>query len=134
MVWLYWGTLWQRDTVMAKHERRARYYIVRGNQALWKGDPARSGSRFRQVFITSNEFNSTLGLFQVCGLEGTGNGVQAGKFSISENVTVLFDGDFRGLEAAGGKFGQMVDEARADGFDILSFVADLEFQARLRDS
>lgn len=37
----------------------ARYFIVRGRQAPWKGDPAEDGSQFRQVVITSDEFNST---------------------------------------------------------------------------
>jgi len=119
---------------MTKHKAYARYYIVRGNQALWKGDPAEKGSKFRQVFITSNEFTSTLGVFQVCALEGTGNGIQAGKFSIPDDVTILFDRDFQGLDVAGKKFDQTVNEARADGFDTLSFIDELEFQAKLRDA
>ena len=75
----------------------ARYYIVRGHQALWRGDPAEHGAQFRQVVITSNEFNSTQGVFQVYGLEGTGTGIREGKLSISAgDPAVLFDGGIAG--------------------------------------
>src|SRR5208337_5124489 len=103
---------------MAKARKHySRYYIVRGDQTLWKGDPAEKGSQFRQFLITSNEFNSTLGTFQVYGLEGTGNGIQNGKFATSDDEPrILFDQDFQGLEAAGKQFDDLVKQTEADGF------------------
>jgi hypothetical protein len=37
----------------------ARYYIIRGQKALWKGGPAEHGSQYRNIVITSNQFTST---------------------------------------------------------------------------
>ena len=48
----------------------ARYFIVRGHQPMWRIDPAEPGSLFCEFVITFNEFTSTLGTFQVYGLEG----------------------------------------------------------------
>lgn len=113
----------------------SRYFIVRGNQTLWKGDAAEKGSQFRQFVITSNEFNSTLGTFQVYGLEGTGNGIQNGKFATSDDEPrVLFDQDFVGLEAAGNKFGDLIKQAQADGFEPITFWDILEFETKLQTS
>jgi len=113
----------------------SRYYIVRGNQALWSGDPAEDGSKFRQFLITSNEFNSTVGTFQVYGLEGTGKGIRNGKLATSdEEPTMLFDEDFDGLEAASKKFGELVTKARSEGFQEMSFIELLEFEAKLQGS
>jgi len=113
----------------------SRYFIVRGIQTLWKGDPAETGSQFREVVITSNEFNSTLGTFQVYGLEGVGNGIQNGKFATSDDEPrVLFDQDFEGLEVAGKKFGEIIKQAQADGFEPITFRDMLEFEAKLQTS
>jgi hypothetical protein len=121
---------------MAKARKHySRYYIVRGDQTLWKGDPAEKGSQFRQFLITSNEFNSTLGTFQVYGLEGTGNGIQNGKFATSDDEPrILFDQDFQGLEAAGKRFDDLVKQTEADGFGRMTFWDMLEFEAKLRGS
>lgn len=121
---------------MAKARKHySRYYIVRGDQTLWKGDPAEKGSQFRQFLITSNEFNSTLGTFQVYGLEGTGNGIQNGKFATSDDEPrILFDQDFQGLEAAGKQFDDLVKQTEADGFGRMTFWDMLEFEAKLRGS
>jgi len=113
----------------------SRYFIVRGIQTLWKGDPAERGSQFREVVITSNEFNATLGTFQVYGLEGVGNGIQNGKFATSDDEPrALFDQDFEGLEAAGKKFGEIIKQAQADGFEPITFWDMLEFEAKLQTS
>ncbi len=116
-------------------ERRpyARYYIIRGHQALWKGDPAENGAQFRQLAITSNEFTSTQGIFQVYGLEGTGTGIRDGKLTISDNdPKILVDADFNGLDAAVTKFTEIVREAEAQGFKQVTFMKELEFQAKLK--
>jgi len=110
----------------------ARYFIIRGNHALWNGDPAVSGARFRQVVITSNEWNSTEGTFQVYALEGTGRGIVDAKLSVLPQPTVLFDGDFQGLDAAGEKFEQITKEAQAQGFRSISLIDELEFQSKLK--
>jgi hypothetical protein len=111
----------------------ARYFIVRGHQALWKGDPAENGTQFRQVAITSDEFNSTLGTFQVYALEGTGKGIRDGKFAKpDEEPKVLFDGDFQGFDAAAKKFKQIVEEAIANGFKQVTLMDEMEFQMKLK--
>lgn len=118
-----------------KPQSYARYYIIRGNQALWKGDPAESGAQFRQVVMTSNAWNSTQGAFQVYCLEGASKGVADGKFSVSpETFPVIFDGDFQGAEAAGKKFDELVREAQRQGFKNVSVMDEMEFQAKLRKS
>jgi hypothetical protein len=109
----------------------ARYFIVRGNHALWKGDPAESGAHFRQVVITSDEWNSTQGIFQVYALAGTGKGIVDAKLSVSPEPTVLFDGDFQGLDAAGEKFEQIVKEAQEQGFKSISLFDVMEFRSKL---
>jgi hypothetical protein len=118
---------------MENRKHYARYYIVRGHQALWKGDPAENGAQFRQVAITSNEWNSTQGTFQVYALEGTGKGIRDGKLAVSsEDPKVLFDGDFQGLDAAGEKFDQIIKEAQAQGFRLVTLIDELKFQAKLK--
>jgi hypothetical protein len=111
----------------------ARYYIIRGHQALWKGDPSEKGAQFRQLVITSNEFNSTQGIFQLYGLEGTGDGIRDGKLAISESdPKILIDADFNGLDEAVKKFAQIVKETQAQGFKEVTMMDELEFSAKLR--
>jgi len=121
---------------MAKEPKPyARYYIVRGHQTLWRGDAAEAGSEFRELVITSNEFNSTQGTFQLFALEGTGTGIKDGKLAVAESEPkVLCDQDFQGLEAAAKKFGEVVKEAEAQGFKTVSVIDQLEFEDRLRRS
>jgi hypothetical protein len=84
----------------------ARYYIVRKCQTMCRGD-AKAGSSFRQFVITSNDWISTLGKFQVLGLEGVSGNV---------TVNVLIDEDFNGLDAAAREFKAQVGEAEKQGF------------------
>jgi len=111
----------------------ARYYIIRGHRALWRGDPSEKGAQFRQLVITSNEFNSTQGIFQLYGLEGTGDGIRDGKLAISEgDPRVLIDADFNGLDEAVKKFAQIVKETQAQGFKEVTVMDELEFNAKLK--
>jgi hypothetical protein len=113
----------------------ARYYIVRGLQTMWRGDAAEVGSPFREFVITSNEFNSTLGTFQVFGLEGASGGIKDGKFAPSDSEPiVLFDKDFDGLDSAVKQFNQLVTEARQRGFQPITTIEMLEFEDKLRSS
>jgi hypothetical protein len=113
----------------------ARYYIVRGVQTMWRGDAAEVGSPFREFVITSNEFNSTLGTFQVFGLEGASGGIKDGKFGPSDaEPTVLFDKDFSGLDSAIKQFEQLVTEARKQGFQPIAMMEMIEFEDKLRSS
>jgi len=92
----------------------SRYVFNRGLQTLWKGAAGKTGSQFRSIAITSDEFNSTRGIFQVLALEGFGEGIQDGKFSGSkDDPKVLFDNVFRGLDEAGKKFDELVAAASA---------------------
>lgn len=113
----------------------ARYFIVRGLQTMWRDDPSKPGSPFREFVITSNEFNSTLGIFQVYGLEGASGGIKNGKFAPSENPPgVLFDKDFNGLDAAVIQFEQLVAEAEKRGFQKITMMDILEFEDKIRKS
>jgi hypothetical protein len=123
-----------RSHMTEKRKFYARYPYVRGNQALWRGDPSEGGAQFRQIVVTSNEWMLNQGVFQVYALEGTGNGIVDGKFSASPNPKVLCDEDVEGLEAAGQEFGRIVKEAEQQGFKRASFIDELEFQAKLKAS
>jgi hypothetical protein len=113
----------------------ARYYIVRGLQTMWRGDAAEAGSSFREFVITSNEFNSTRGTFQVFGLEGASGGIKDGKFAPSDaEPTVLFDKDFDGLDSAVKQFNQLVTEAQQRGFTPITMMEMIEFEDKLRSS
>jgi hypothetical protein len=117
-----------------KEEKKfyAKYPFVRANQALWKGNPSEPGTQFRQVVMTSDEWMTNQGMFQVYALEAMGNGIVEGKFFISPNPVVLFDDDFKASETAGEKFRQIVKEAQEQGFRAVSLFEELEFQARRR--
>jgi hypothetical protein len=113
----------------------ARYYIVRGLQTMWAGDAANPGSLFREFVITSNEFNSTQGKFQVYGLEGASGGIKDGKFAASDaEPTVLFDQDFDGLDSAAKQFEQLVGETQKQGFKPITMMDILEFEDKARRS
>ena len=113
----------------------ARYYIVRGVQTMWRGDAAEPGSPFREFVITSNEFNSTVGTFQVLGLEGLSGGIKDGKFAQSDTeLTILFDKDFNGLDEAAKQFDQLVSDSRKLGFQPSTMWDILEFEDKARRS
>lgn len=113
----------------------ARYFIVRGDQTMWRGDAASPGSLFRQFIITSNEFNSTLGTFQVYGLEGASAGIKDGHFAASDSEpTVLFDQDFNGMDAAVKEFTKLVARAEEEGFSPVTMMEIMEFEDRARRS
>lgn len=113
----------------------SRYVFNRGLQTLWKGDAAKPGSQFRSIAITSDEFNSTQGMFQVLALEGMGRGIQDGKFAGSkDDPKVLFDKDFHGLDEAGKKFDEFVLAAEREGFRKISFMDIIDFEEKARES
>lgn len=118
---------------MADRKSPGRYCFIRGHQALWKGDPAVSGSQFRQVVITSNDWNSTEGTFQVYAVEGTGLGMAESTMAGAQEPSVLFDSDFEGLEPAGRKFTELVAEAKALGYSVLALFDELDFQTQLKE-
>ena len=113
----------------------ARYIYVRGLQTLWRGDPANPGAFFRSVALVTDQFNSTLGVFQVYALEGTGKGVENGKFAGPDGEPrLLFDKDFDGMDAAARHFEELVKQAVAEGFKIMSMWDQIEFEEKLRAS
>jgi hypothetical protein len=113
----------------------ARYIYVRGHQTLWRGDPANAGALFRSVAIVTDQFNSTIGIFQVYALEGTGKGIENGKFAGSDGEPrLLFDKDFNGMDAAARQFDEIVNQAVAEGFKIMSMWDQIEFEEALRAS
>jgi hypothetical protein len=120
---------------MAAKKHYARYFIVRDLLTMWRGDAAEPGSPFREFVITSNQFSSTLGTFQVYGLEGASGGIKDGTFGPSDaEPTVLLDKDFDGLNAAAKEFERLVAEARKLGFTPVTTMEMLEFEDKLRRS
>ena len=113
----------------------SRYIFNRGLQTLWKGDASVAGSPFRSIAITSDEFNSTQGTFQILALEGLGKGVHDGKFAGSDgDPKILFDEDVKGLDAAGKRFDELVTQAEAEGFKRITFMDMIDFEEKLRAS
>jgi hypothetical protein len=112
----------------------ARYWYVRDDQALWKGDPAEKDSHFRQFLITSNDWNFSSTPFQVYGLEGTGKGIANGEFIKPDEPTLIFDDDFNDYKTAKEKFDQLIAESEKRGFEIRGFFDEAEFQQKLRES
>jgi hypothetical protein len=113
----------------------SRYIINRGLTTLWKGDPATPGALYRSIVLTSPDFNSTVGQFQVLALEGVGKGVENGKFAGPQGeARVLFDEDRNGLEGAAKAFDVLVKDAEKEGFSQMTFWDQIEFEAKLRDS
>jgi GNAT superfamily N-acetyltransferase len=110
----------------------ARYYIVRGNQALWIGDAAENGARFRQICITSNDWASPFGVFQVYCLQGTSKGLKDGTLQIGP-PELLFDGDFQGQGDADRKFNELIEQAKREGFRIPSGIELIEFEAKAQE-
>jgi hypothetical protein len=110
----------------------ARYYIVRENEVMWGGDPAVAGTPFRQFVITSNEFVSTLGTFQVYGLEAASGGIKDGRLTTSGEPSVVFDKDFDGLNAAVKQFEELTKAAEKVGLQRTSMMQILEFEDKLR--
>jgi hypothetical protein len=120
---------------MQERKPYARYFYNRGLQTFWKGDAAKPGSHFRSVAIAADNFNSTVGTFQVYALEGIGRGIENGRFAGSEdNPRVIFDEDFQGLDRAARKFKELVEGAQSNGFEPITFMDMLEFEDKLRAS
>ena len=113
----------------------ARYFIVRDFETMWRGDPAEAGSQFRSFVITSNEFTSTEGTFQVYALEGASAGIKNKRFAASdEEPKVLFDKDFHGADSAAKEFDRLVTDAKKLGFQTRTMIEYLEFEDKLRNS
>jgi hypothetical protein len=84
---------------------------------LWEGAPPKDGSRFREFFITSDEWSSMAGAFQVYCVEGVSNKLNDGFLAISDdNKQLMFDEDFVGFEAADMKYKELVAVAHKEGF------------------
>jgi hypothetical protein len=103
-----------------------RYPIVRRSKRMRRGGLAEPGSLFREFVITSHEYPpSTLGTFQVYGLQGGAGVLKDGKLVPSdEEPAVLFGKDFDDLDSATKQFDQLIAEAQQGGFaemDILEF-------------
>src|ERR1035438_3158039 len=91
----------------------SRYIYNRGLETFWKGDPAEAGSQYRSIVITSDQFNSTQGIFQILALEGVGKGIEGGKFAgTNGDPKVLFDKDIQDLDKASKQFKELVTEAQ----------------------
>ena len=110
----------------------SRYIFNRDLETLWRGDPAQAGSQYRSIAITSDQFNSTQGLFQIIALEGVGKGIESGKFAGTKNDPhVLCDEDFSGLDAAADKFAELVKQAQSSGFKSMSVVDMVQHEETL---
>ena len=94
----------------------SRYLVVRGHGIFWQGDPS-SGGRFRELFITSDQWSSMAGIFQVYGIEGKSSGLDGGFVSVlEEGKKLIFEGDFAGFDAADAKYKELIADAIKDRF------------------
>lgn len=112
----------------------ARYYIVRGHTTLWRGNADEKGAQFLEVVITSNEFNSTQGIFQVLALQGTGAGIVDGELKTEKDLNVLLDRDFNGLDSALKEVQTITSHAELHGFKPVSLIEQLEYEEKRRQS
>jgi hypothetical protein len=120
---------------MAKERKiYAKYYIVRGHKTLWRGKAEEKGSQFLEIVITSNEFNSTQGIFQVFALEGTGAGIVDGELKTEDRTNVLLDKDFNGLDEAVKQLQAIAIHAETHGFKPISLIEQLEYEEKRRKS
>ncbi|HTA22836.1 MAG TPA: hypothetical protein VK763_04835 [Terriglobales bacterium] len=120
---------------MTKKRIYSRYHINRGNTALWNGDPTEPGSTFRQIIITSDDWNSTAAIFQVLSLQGTSKGLKDSGLAIDDNeVEVLFDEDRHGLKSATDKASELIKQAEHEGFSRLSIFELAEYEEKVRQS
>ena len=92
-------------------------------------DMHRHGARFRQVCMTSNEWASSFGVFQVYCLQGAGHGLKDGTLQVGP-PELVFDADFQGQADADKKFDELVKQAQGEGFRVPSTMDILEFQAK----
>lgn len=111
----------------------ARYIYNRGLETLWKGDPANPGAIFRSVAIVTDQFNSTVGIFQVYALEGIGKGIENGQFAgTTGDPKLLDDKEFRAIDAAAKHFQSLVKSAQSDGFKVFTIWDQIEFEEKAR--
>jgi hypothetical protein len=118
---------------MAKEKKiYARYIYNSALRTYWKGDAFHAGSQFRSIAMTTDVFANIAAIYQVYALEGTGKGAVDGKFAGTEDDTnVLFDEDFKGLEAAAKRFAELGKEAEDTGFKPIDFMDWLEYESKL---
>jgi hypothetical protein len=109
-----------------------RYWYVHGTLTLWRGDPAKDGSAFRQFSITSNEvFSMNGGVYQVFGLEAISGGIKEGRLAMSE-PKLISDEDCDGLEAATKKFDDLVSKSKDRGFRERTMGETVKFEDKIR--
>jgi hypothetical protein len=110
---------------MAKERSiHARYQIVRGRTTLWRGQADEKGSQFLEIVITSNELDSTQGVFQVLALQGIGAGMVDGDLKTEDETNILIDRDFDGLDAALREVQMITAHAESHGYKPLPTVGD----------
>ena len=116
---------------MAKERQiHVRYHIVRGHTTLWRGNADEKGSQFLEVVISSNEFTSTHGRFQVLALQGIGAGIVDGELKTEDDTNVLVDRDFDGLDAALKELQTITTHAASHGFEPVSALEHSEKKRR----
>jgi hypothetical protein len=82
--------------------------------------------------MTTDAFANTEATYQVYALEGTGNGIVNGKFAGTKGDTkMIFDKDFRGMDAAAKEFIYLTSDAQKQGFKPIDFIDWLEFESNL---
>jgi len=105
----------------------ARYGFIRGMETLWMGKAEQKGSRCRQVCMTSPDWASPFGTFQVYSVQGVSQGVVDGTLHTSP-PELLFDADFADYQAAEKKFSELAAQSQKEGFDPLTMQDWIDFQ------
>jgi hypothetical protein len=109
----------------------ARYPIIRGSESFFNGDFSTNGTKCRQIMISSNEFASIHGTFQVYCVEGVSHGIVDGELSVPLPYSLLFDVDFNDFDAAKTKFTELIEETKKQGFRGFTLMDELNFQSNL---
>jgi len=117
---------------MPEEKRFAKHSFFRRIQALWIGNPAKNGARFREAGMTSDDWMSPFGAFQVYCVQADSHGLVDGGLRTGP-PELLFDADFQDQVEADRKFEELVREAEAEGFRVPTMIDIIDFQAKAQE-
>jgi hypothetical protein len=90
---------------------------------------------FRSIALVTDQFNATVGVFQVYALEGIGKGIENGKFAGTQGEPrLLLDREFENMDEAARQFKELMTEAELEGFQPMTIWDQIEFEDKARAS
>lgn len=118
---------------MEQQRSSTRYFYIRSHQSFWRGDPSDHGSVFRTIVISSDQWNDTVGKFQVYAIEGVGRGMEDCKFAgVEDKPTIIFDQDYQNAKDAGKKFQELSLDTEGKGFRAITLWDVIEIESNAR--